>query len=64
MEGIPRVNNRRMTIYLKSNEPLIIRYPHSMDDQRDLVKESFHDSRTHENLDQGLFMEMLLSPLH
>ena len=53
MEGIPRVNTRRMTIYLKSNEPLIIRYPHSMDDQGDLVKESFHESRTHDRLEQG-----------
>ena len=41
MDSNPRENTKRMTIDVKSNETLKIRSPHSMDDQRDLVKENF-----------------------
>ena len=42
MDSIPRANTKRMTIDIKSNETLKIRYPHLMDDQRDLVKDISH----------------------
>ena len=41
MDGIPRAKTKRMTIDLKSDKTLKIRYPHSRDDQRDWVKDNF-----------------------
>ena len=41
MHGILRVNTKRMTIDLKSDKTLKIRYPHLRDDQRNRVKDNF-----------------------
>ena len=43
MNSIPRVNTRENSMNSIPRENLKIRYPHSMDDQRDLVKDNFQN---------------------